>query len=96
MQYIANGAVSIDGVDYSHGATIELENPAMEASLRKVGALLLPNEVKSPEQVAVDFATLQNQNDQLASRALDLEAQLDAALKQLNKGKNKATETPAV
>lgn len=87
MKYIADGGISHNGTEYSHGSEIELtDNEA--APLRKVGAIKLPSELLAPETIS---AQLEAKDMQIATLG-DQVADLDAQLAQLEADKNAEIE----
>lgn len=89
LEYVVQGTLVHDGVAYPHLARFRSADAALIATLRKVRALVLPNEIESAEDVAAARARLERENADLAAQIEALRAQVEGA-SQADGGKKSA------
>lgn len=95
IEYIVQGQLAHDGTLYHDGDAFRCDDAAVIATLRAAGALALPNELQSPEDVAVARARLEAENADLQAQIEALRAQVEAgqadAASDGGKGKSKSS-----
>ena len=74
--YIVQGTLQHDGKSYPPGSEFSSDNAALIAELRRLGALALPAETMSADEIAAREAALQAQNAELAAELEALKSQV--------------------
>lgn len=74
--YIVRGTLQHDGRSYPPGSQFASDNAELIADLRRLGALALPAETMSADEIAAREAQLQAQNAQLAAELEALKSQV--------------------
>ena len=88
LEYVVRGTVLFNETEYAPGSRFKCADAAIIAQLRAAHALVLPNELESPEDVATARARLEAEN-------ADLQAQLDALRAQVEAGQADAGQPDA-
>lgn len=79
IEYIVQGHLLCDGVDYPDGAHFRSADAALIAELRAAHALALENELMPAEAVAAAKVRLERENADLAAQIEALRAQVEGA-----------------